>query len=202
MIDRTGNSSVFSGCFSFLKPNISFSVPTGREWFGDPMNLVGKNPPIYTYLINGGLPQWFSISFPGKFIHPTSYGLLGRISGSGNNLKTWTFDGLTSDNEWKILQEENSELIEGETRIIPVLSNEVFISFRINMTGPNNGGNYFLNLGQIEVFGYIYDTPPSFYELFHPISIICFISAPLRSILLTSILLVTTNNPNLEYHSI
>ena len=198
MIERNNQSDLYGGCLSYLKQIISFSIPTGHSWNGDPYDLVGNPEVQSTYVQNNGPPQWFSISFDGKFIKPTAYAIQGRLQTDNNHLQNWTFEGLNIVNEWKILH-QNDAILQFKTILVSqISSDDLFTSFRINMTGPNSGGNYILNLGQIDVYGFIYDSsyiPSSSYShqsIFFPkISIIFIISSSLPSLVILFLFLIS-----------
>ena len=167
MIDKTFKGDFYDGSLKELKEELIMDVPPGKTWYeGGGKGLIGNPTGLYDQYPTPHIapPSYIEISFPNKYIHPTHYFLEGRRTSEwGNFLKSWEFEGKSINGEWKILHSQTDKVFSmSEKRFYPIHSEDVFIGFRINMTGKDSIEWWALCLGQIEIFGNIYESIPSF----------------------------------------
>ena len=152
MIDKTYTGNYYDGCLNELKSELNISLPPERGWNGGihGINLIGDpinshNSHQYPYY---NPPSYIQITFENRFIYPTHYFLEGRRFNSYNLLKSWNFEGLTIDGEWKILHsQKNNQFNQREPRLFGLFVKEFFKGFQINMTYVDIGGVLGLCLG-------------------------------------------------------
>ena len=73
MIYKTNSSDIYNGCFSELKPVISYFIKPGISLQGNPYDLIGSQSDHNTFPSDDSASQWINISFHRKFINPTGY---------------------------------------------------------------------------------------------------------------------------------
>lgn len=154
---------VFSGYLAFLKNDLTSKLPENKTW-GNVKGIKGivGEPIIYNVHPTPHLepPSWYEIYFGDKYIVPSAYFLMGRRNSYANLLKSWNFSGKTINNEWKVLHsvvDKQFSFYENRTYILK--GNEPYKAFKLEMTKADSNNAWALCVGQIEVFGNIYDTP-------------------------------------------
>jgi hypothetical protein len=168
IINKTDTTNPFDGCLNYFKDLLVFGLPPNKTWFAsnNPSLLIGNPPGDYNICPDPWTipPSYFTISFPqrskffSRFIIPTSYYIEGRRCCNNNFIKSWTLEGMNIQNEWKIIHQiTNQPFSLKEPRIYNLSTSETFISFRFNMTEPDTHGVWALTIGQLDIFGYIYD---------------------------------------------
>ena len=167
MIAKLNTGDIYDDCLKELKNELTSVLPDSQRWTTNNgiKDIVGNknsadvyNTPFYDP------PAYFQIYFGEHYIQPVSYSLMGRrISGMTSYLKGWDFFGLTKSNDWKLLSSyKNWEFSFGEVRTFILQCQESFKGFMINMTERDSYNEWALCLGQIEVHGYIFDSPNTF----------------------------------------
>ena len=147
-----------------MKGELTSKLPESQRWTTSNgiKDLVGNEKAVNAYNYPYKYPPaYFEIYFGEHYIQPVSYSLMGRrVSGVTSYLKSWDFFGLTQSNEWKLLSSyKNWKFGFGEVRTFIINARESYKGFMINMTELNSYGEWALCIGQIEVHGYIFDSP-------------------------------------------
>ena len=161
VIAKLNKSNIFDGCLTHLRSELESELPAGQSWVldGGIQKLVGCKEPYdqhnYPYT---SAPSYYKIYFGKHYIKPTHYALLGRRAATGNCLRGWNFFGRNIKNEWVLLSSfSNSQFSQNELRIFEINISGPFTGFMLEMTQPNSDNAWSLTIGQIDVFGYIYD---------------------------------------------
>ena len=164
MIEKLNTGDIYDGCLKELKDELTSILPETQGWtttngikdiIGNKNSSDAYNTPFMSP------PAYFQIYFGEHYIQPVSYSLMGRrISEKQSFLKSWDFFGLTQSNKWKLLSSyKDWEFGFGEVRTFLLQAQESYKGFMINMTELNSYNEWALCLGQIEVHGYIFDSP-------------------------------------------
>lgn len=141
-----------------LKSGLTFSTRPNIGWNDSPEKLIGVND-------HNSHPKPYDVPFPyivistgNKYVFPSSYMLQGRRAFNNNFLVSWKFEGLRSDGKWDLLHSctgctfKNSEI-----RNYPLKTKRGYSAFNITMTERDSSNGYALCLGQIEVYGMIFN---------------------------------------------
>ena len=165
-----------NGCLVELFNDVNSKIgPQGLQWIGNDgrvaiQALIGKkdDPKLNYHNIpwernskgdkwwNENHP-WYEITFGEKYICPTGYALMGRKLCNGNLVKGWKLYGQKKNDSWVTLDEHKDSVFGfREVRTFEIKTNDMFKAFKIEMTQPENTGNWAFCIGQIEIFGDIY----------------------------------------------
>ena len=167
VIDKVNNVNIYDGCLSYLREYLTAEIPYGRQWrMSGIKNLVGCETAINEHLTPyNSPPAFYKIFFGNYYIKPISYSLMGRRIAQYNEhyIKGWDFYGRNKNNEWIILSSLNNEVFTfGSIKNYEITdANDVYNAFMIKMNQPDDQNHWALCIGQIEVFGYIFDSIPT-----------------------------------------
>ena len=165
MIDKSYKDNFYDGCFAEIKEELIFSIPSGKDWVGNPKDLIGNPTTLHNTHPSpyDSAPSWIEITFPGRYIHPTYYFLEGRRAYDESLLKSWTFEGKSTEDEWILLHSQSNKVFgQSERRFYSIDVQQTFVGFRINMTDISSSNDWALCPGALEVFGNIYNSHKTF----------------------------------------
>ena len=170
MIDKTYSGNFYDGVLSKIKSELTMSLPPGKTWNsgGNGLDLIGNPTGIYNaHQYPYSFPAYIEITFSNKYIYPTHYFLEGRRLDNSALLKSWNFEGRTLSGEWKILHSQvDKQFSQNESRLFSMRIRDVFTGFRINMTDVSSDSGWVLCLGQMEVFGNIFNSVPVLFDVY------------------------------------
>ena len=163
IVSRRDTSNIFSGCLAYLRDDLTAKLPEGENFYENlGIEYIVGTKEIYNAInvpYSKG-PSFFEISFGNKYIFPTAYSLMGRRTPQWKNhyLKSWNFFGRDETNSWILLHSvSNDPFTFAENRTYQINQRRSFNGFKIEMIDANTDGQWALCLGQIEVFGDIYN---------------------------------------------
>ena len=145
-------------CLLALKSGLKFSTRPNIGWRDSPEKLIGVNDHnSYPTPCDVAFP-YIVISIENNFIFPSSYMLQGRKAFNFNFLVSWTFEGLGSDGKWDLLHScTGCAFSMSEKRNYSLNTKRKYSAFNITMTEKDTSDQYVLCLGQIEVYGMIFN---------------------------------------------
>ena len=167
IISKRDTSDIFNGCLSYLKETITSEFSEGESWAGIGITGLVGSPTQYNTHNSPGTHQNVSLQIflGGKYILPCAYSLMGRRDPTYKDsyLKGWVFYGRNKNNVWINLSSYSNKAFSfGEKRTFLLNSSESYNAFMLKMTETNTDNNWYLCLGQIEVYGDIYSKPHSY----------------------------------------
>ena len=155
-------SNIFKECLAYLKNHLTSKCAPGQSLrsvgikglIGSETQYSVHNEPAYSP------PTYIEIYFGDYHIVPIAYSLMGRRDPEHqhNYLRTWNFSGRTQSGKWELLHfDKDKPFSQVEERTFILKPSKTYNAFKIEMTDVDTCGEWALCIGQIDVFGYIYD---------------------------------------------
>ena len=171
VIAKLNKSNIFDGCLSYLRSELVGELPEGQTWHTDDengiINLIGCEEVINEHnKPYQNASAYYIIYFGYHFIKPVSFSLLGRRAFDKHLVKGLNFYGRAINNEWILLNSSKSQLNAYELRNFEINEPGPFNAFMLKMTEQDSEGMWALAIGQIDVYGYIYDRFPERHDCF------------------------------------
>ena len=162
MIFKVNNSDITDGLLSFVKNDLVFNYPTNAELFNTPLDMI-FGPQVAHYSCLGSYdnpPTWLEITFGNRYIIPSYYSMQGRISQyDGYYLRTWILEGKTQNGKWiKLDAQENNPFSYGSFKTFPIGINIPIKSLKINMTGTDSYGKWWICMRHFDIYGCLIST--------------------------------------------
>lgn len=127
------------------------SVSSDEEMRKSHINSLDPNSDYYS---KDQPNSWILATMHGE-VMPTAYTVQSTISDNSMLLKTWTFEGITSDGRTILLDEHINDAFEqAEIRTFDIITQEKFSGFRLTQTGVNYDGDNELAINIFDVDGY------------------------------------------------